>query len=162
MSTILVFFVDLLILLGLWRRLFPTTFMLRVSFSPVPECVVIGLLETSFSDPPRPPGTPLLLLLLLYQTNWFALWLIFLKPDVHYTTMYFNFFFGNSFFNSVFIIFFFHIFIIFNIFMFFQFAKRYYAGAPPSKSQKLSQKKLCSQQLHQHVTLLIFPRSTSY
>ena len=32
---------------------FPTTFMLRVSFSPVPECVVIGLLESSFSDPPR-------------------------------------------------------------------------------------------------------------
>ena len=43
----------------------PTTFMLRVSFSPVPECVEIGLLESSFSDPPAAPGTPLLLLLLL-------------------------------------------------------------------------------------------------
>ena len=39
--------------------------MLRVSFSPVPECVEIGLLESSFSDPPAAPGTPLLLLLLL-------------------------------------------------------------------------------------------------
>ena len=37
--------------------------MLRVSFSPVPECVEIGLLESSFSDPPAAPGTPLLLLL---------------------------------------------------------------------------------------------------
>ena len=44
---------------------FPTTFMLRVSFSPVPECVVTWLLESSFSDPPRAPGTLLLLLLLL-------------------------------------------------------------------------------------------------
>ena len=39
--------------------------MLRVSFSPVPECVEIGLLESSFSDPPAAPGTLLLLLLLL-------------------------------------------------------------------------------------------------
>ena len=30
--------------------------MLRVSFSPVPECVVLGLLETGFPDPPRAPG----------------------------------------------------------------------------------------------------------
>ena len=31
--------------------LFPTTFMLRVSFSPAPECVIVVLLESSFSDP---------------------------------------------------------------------------------------------------------------
>ena len=36
-------------------HIFPTTFMLRVSFSPVPECVVISLLKLSFSDPPVPP-----------------------------------------------------------------------------------------------------------
>ena len=29
----------------------PTTFMLRVSFSPAPECVIVVLLESSFSDP---------------------------------------------------------------------------------------------------------------
>ena len=30
---------------------FPTTFMLRVSFSPAPEYVIVVLLESSFSDP---------------------------------------------------------------------------------------------------------------
>ena len=34
----------------------PTTFMLWVFFSPVPECVVISLLETSFPDPLGAPG----------------------------------------------------------------------------------------------------------
>ena len=35
---------------------FPTTFMLWVTFSPVPECVEIGLLESSFSDPAAAPS----------------------------------------------------------------------------------------------------------
>ena len=30
---------------------FPTTFMLRVSFSPAPECVIVVLVESTFSDP---------------------------------------------------------------------------------------------------------------
>ena len=33
----------------------PTTFMFGGSFSPVPECVVISVLEPSFSDLPVPP-----------------------------------------------------------------------------------------------------------
>jgi hypothetical protein len=45
----------------------PTTFVLRVSFSPVPECVKIGLLESNFSDPAAAPGT--LLLMLLFYTH---------------------------------------------------------------------------------------------
>ena len=30
-----------------------------------------------------------IVIVMLNQTNWFALWLIFLKPDFHYTTIFF-------------------------------------------------------------------------
>ena len=79
---------------------FPTTFMLWVSFSSVPECVEVGLLETSFSDPPAAPGTPLLLLLLLLCCTLVANLLVgsysyfhlgpffYLKPNYYYTTIF--------------------------------------------------------------------------
>ena len=38
-----------------YHLFFRTTIMLRVSFSPVPNCVVILLLEPSFSEPLVPP-----------------------------------------------------------------------------------------------------------
>ena len=37
-------------------NLVPTSCCCWASFTPVPECIVVGLLETSFPDPPRPPG----------------------------------------------------------------------------------------------------------
>ena len=60
--------------------------MLRVSFSPVPECVVIGLLETSFSDPPRAPGR--CCCYCCVEPNILVCSLVYyLKPHYHYTTI---------------------------------------------------------------------------
>ena len=63
---------------------------MRVSFSPVPECVEIGLLESSCSDPAAAPGTPLLLLLYIYP-HGFPLRVVgdrFLKADSSYKTIF--------------------------------------------------------------------------
>ncbi len=56
--------------------IFSTTFMKWVSFSTVPECVVV-FAGFEFSRPPRATRTPLLLLLLL------VLWMLF-PPPVHF------------------------------------------------------------------------------
>jgi hypothetical protein len=70
----------------------PTFLFLRASFSPVPKCVEIGLLESSFSDPTAASRTPLLLLLLIYAyPHSFPLRLVgdrFMKADSSHTTMF--------------------------------------------------------------------------
>ena len=86
-TTLFYIFVFFHICCMLWAThvylVFPTTFMLRVSFSPVPECVEIGLLESSFSDPPAAPGTPFVVMLnlALKLIHWlvfvFCSWAIF-------------------------------------------------------------------------------------
>ena len=69
----------------------PTTFMLWVAFSPVHECVEIGLLESNFSEPAAAPGTPLLFLLFYTYPHSFPLRLVgdrVLIADSSYTTIY--------------------------------------------------------------------------
>ena len=64
--------------------------MLRVSFSPVPECVVLGLLESSFSDPPRAPGRChcCCYCYCYVEPNKLVCSLAYyLKPHYHYTTI---------------------------------------------------------------------------
>ena len=66
--------------MSFFLKFFHTTFMLRVFFSPVPECVVIGLLESSFPDPPAAPGTPfiIVIIIVLYLALKLIHWLVFI------------------------------------------------------------------------------------
>ena len=61
----------------------PTTFMFWVSFSPAPECVIVALVESTFSDPHAAQPSyccyyccvvPLFLLCWPLATWWFTAW----------------------------------------------------------------------------------------
>ena len=48
---------------------FPATFMLRASFSPIPERVVIPFLETTFSDPLVPTSPAVVVIIIIIVLN---------------------------------------------------------------------------------------------
>ena len=63
---------------------FPTTFMLRVSFSPVPEHVVADCWNRGFPTPPCHQAT----VIVLYLVKKDFLFGNFLEADYHYTTIF--------------------------------------------------------------------------
>ena len=70
----------------------PTTFCCWVSFSPVPECVVVGLLETSFPDPPVHQDAVVIVIVVVVEPNKLICSLAyFLEADYHYTAIFFTF-----------------------------------------------------------------------
>ena len=70
---------------------FSHNFLLRVSFSPAPECVDRVCWNRSFSTPPRAQEHRLLLLLFFPFTYSFLIKAGFLETDFHYTTIFWIF-----------------------------------------------------------------------
>ena len=66
----------------------PTTFMLRVSFSPAPECVVADCWNRVFPTPIGAPGHRRCCYFMLYHSYSILLFGNFLKPDYHYTAIF--------------------------------------------------------------------------